>query len=151
MHVVDGVHHRVWVWIIHFIELHGIPAVFAPVLPVLNNHVERKLPVAKLFECCQQFLLRVEAFAAMNIPVCPVGHQRGCSGQIAIAANHVIALRAGKDNIVDEPGVCGSQCGQVVGWAQEENGPILDLSDYADRVLAGGQSREPSLVVGGSQ
>ena len=56
-------------------ELHGVPVVVAaPVLPVLNDAIERNLQVTILVHHLEQFLLRLVAFAALMETVCPQGH-----------------------------------------------------------------------------
>lgn len=63
------------VWGVCLVEAHGVPAVRAPVLPVLDDDIERQLAAAELVECVDDLGRAVEAFAAMNVAEGPETQQ----------------------------------------------------------------------------
>ena len=68
---MELVHHLCWIRIELLVKLHGIPAVLAPVLPVLDDKVDRNLLLAESPCSSQELLLRMESFAAVDVSQSP--------------------------------------------------------------------------------
>ena len=68
------IHHGSRVGIELFVELHRIPSIFAPILPILYEHVERYVTLLELVGGVQNLFLRMETFAAMDVAQRPSGN-----------------------------------------------------------------------------
>src|SRR5580692_8220861 len=87
-------HHLRRIWIIALVEPQCVPAVLSPVLPVLDQDVDRDLPFAKFGSRIQNLLLAGVALAALPETVCPTWQQRSSTGQIPILSNHLGRFRS---------------------------------------------------------
>ena len=88
------------VGIVLLVKLHRVPAILAPVLPVLDNHANRHLFLAEALGCLQDLVRGMEAFATMDIAQCPCRHGRALACQVAIGGNDLVGS-ADKHGIVD--------------------------------------------------
>ena len=68
MEVID---HFCRVRIVFLVELHRVPSVLAPILPVLNDKVDRNLLLTEAACSCKEFLLVVESLTAVDVSECP--------------------------------------------------------------------------------
>ncbi len=84
VHAVKLIGHGFGIGVLALVELHGVPAVFAPPLPVLDNHAGVVTLVIKTVGVLQEFLLAVIALAAVYVTECPVRHLRNLTGQVAV-------------------------------------------------------------------
>ena len=66
-------HQRGRVGIVRFVEAHRIPSIFAPVLPILDDQIERNVVFAELLDGVYDFVGRVIAFAALDKAKRPFG------------------------------------------------------------------------------
>ena len=87
---METVGQRLWVRIILLVELHGVPSVFAPVLPVLHNHADGHLLLLEPAGGLENLVGGMETFAAVDIAQCPFGHLGTGAGQLPVAANHLV-------------------------------------------------------------
>ena len=67
VHLMQAVGQCLGIGIVLFIELHGVPSIFAPILPVLNDDVNGKLLVAESSCRLENLIGRMEAFTTMNV------------------------------------------------------------------------------------
>ena len=81
---VELVHHSLGIWDNALVELHGVPAVLAPVLPVLHQGVDRDFALAEFGANIENFLLAVIPLPALPVTVCPLGKQRRFAGELAV-------------------------------------------------------------------
>ena len=72
VHGTELLHHSLRIGIVGLVKFHGIPAVLAPVLPVLYQGVDRKLAFAELRANIQNLLLGVIPLAALPVAVNPL-------------------------------------------------------------------------------
>src|ERR1700691_355907 len=94
------VHHLRRIGIRAFVELHGVPAVFPPVLPVLNQRVYRNLPRTKIGRCVENLLLARVSFATLPKAVGPAGQHRSRSRKLAVLSNNLVQLRTENEVII---------------------------------------------------
>ena len=100
VHAMEFPHHARGVGILVLVEPHGIPAMFSPPLPVLDDGSHRK---AFGMEARQEFLLRVVPFPAMDVPESPVRHRRHRTAQAAESMHDGIGV-PGENGIVNPLG-----------------------------------------------
>jgi hypothetical protein len=62
--------------IVVLVKLHRVPAVLSPVLPVLNQGINRDLSLAKLRCSVEDFLLAVVTLSTLPMTVGPFREQR---------------------------------------------------------------------------
>ena len=84
VHAVQAVGHEFRGGVVGLVEAHGVPAVLAPVLPVLHDDVHGQLLLAEAVGSLQYFFLRVETLAAVYVAQCPLRHQRSLARQLAV-------------------------------------------------------------------
>ena len=74
-------------------ELHRVPVVVAaPVLPVLNDTVERNLQVTIFVHHLEQFLLRLVTLAALMETISPEGQHGHFAREVAHLGNHTVGI-----------------------------------------------------------
>src|SRR5450755_4105812 len=81
---VELVHHSLGIGVNALVELHCVPAVLAPVLPVLHQGVDRKLAFAELHPNVENLLLGVIALTALPVSIYPLGKQGCRAGELAV-------------------------------------------------------------------
>ena len=86
----------------------------------------------------------VVARAALDEAVSPLGHQRCGSGEVAIAANHIVARGTGEDDVIDVLAGEGAQCGLILSRPEEDGWFVVGISGDPDAVFAGGERCEPT-------
>ena len=89
--------------IIILIELHGVPTVLAPPLPVLDDSTHGDSLVMEPLGGGQELLLGSETFPAMDVLEYPVRHRRDMAGKRAVRLHDVIRA-SGEDSIVQTLG-----------------------------------------------
>ena len=100
---MQTVRQRLGVRIMVFIELHGVPAVLAPVLPVLHQHIGRQSLLAETVGRLQDLVGRMEALTAMDIAKSPLRHLGSSACHLAVGGDDLIR-RTSEDGIVH--GLC---------------------------------------------
>ena len=100
---MQTVRQRLGIGIVLLIKLHGVPAVLAPVLPVLDNHANRHLLLTKALGCLQDLVRGMEAFATMDIAQRPCRHGGTLARQVTIGGNDLVRS-ADKHSIVNSIG-----------------------------------------------
>src|SRR5579864_5649846 len=80
--------------IVFLVELHGIPAVFSPILPILHQHIDRDFSFSKFGSCIENLLLAVITLSALPISVGPLRKQGRFTGKLPIFRNDLVQLRA---------------------------------------------------------
>src|SRR5882672_6066845 len=98
---VELVHHSLRIGVDALVELHCVPAVLAPVLPVLHQGVDREIAFAELFANAEDFPLSVIPFTALPVTVYPPGKQRSFPRELAVIRNDAVQLRAVKEVVID--------------------------------------------------
>ena len=84
-------------------ELHGIPCVVAaPVLPVLNHHIDRNLERTILAEHFKQFVGTLVAFAALHEAVCPEWSHWHLASELAYLSDSAVRITAIDHIVVGE-------------------------------------------------
>ena len=102
MHAMDFIHHLLGIWKIRVQKLHGVPMeVVAPILPVLNNAVQRNFQLAVLFDNTNYFVLAFIAFSALPVTVSPQRQHRHLPRQVPHLSNHPISITAVHKIIID--------------------------------------------------
>ena len=81
------------------IELHGVPTVFAPPLPVLYDDAQRHPFIAETTGCLQNLIGGVETLTTMDITQCPLWHERRGTCEFTIGGDDLIG-GADEDGIV---------------------------------------------------
>ena len=71
------------VGVVVFVEAHGVPAVLAPPLPVLHQHIHGNLLRTEALGGLQNLVGRVETFAAMDVAHGPAGHEGSVARDVA--------------------------------------------------------------------
>ena len=140
VHPVQFVHHGLGIRVLVFVEAHRVPAVFAPPLPVLHDGADGNLFVAEAAGGGQQFVLRVEAFAAVDVAEDPVRERRDVAGERAEAAHHRVGA-AGEDDIVEPLRHRGREDRLVRDGAPIDDGGVAEGALDIERVLSGGELR----------
>ena len=100
IHLVQTVGQRFWIGIEILVELHRVPTVLAPILPILHNHTDRQLLTAEPVGRLQYLVRRVETLSAVDIAQSPLRHQRTLTRQLAISGYNLVR-RANKHGVVD--------------------------------------------------
>ena len=100
VHRMELVGHRLGIGVFVFVELHGVPAVFAPPLPVLHDGADRNILLVEPPRDGQQLVLRVEALAAVDVAEDPVRQRRDVAGQAAEAVHDGVGA-AREDDVVE--------------------------------------------------
>ncbi len=103
VHSVELPDHARRVGVFVLVEPHGIPAMFSPPLPVLDDGSHRNAFRMETAGGCQEFLLRIVPFPAMDIPERPVRHRRHRTAQAAERVHDGIGI-PGENGIVDSLG-----------------------------------------------
>ena len=94
MHRVDVVQHLFRIRIAGRVELVAPPLVRQPVLPVLDDVVDRNLPLAELREGAHQLVLGSIALPALPEAEGPLRIQGGLAGEGAVAADNLVIIGA---------------------------------------------------------
>ena len=94
VHRVYVIEHLLGVGITCLVEFVASPLVVFPVLPVLDDVVDRDVATAQLSQRFHQLLLRGIALAALPETQHPLGHDGGLAGQRAVAVDHVVVAGA---------------------------------------------------------
>src|SRR5260370_41760374 len=84
-----------------FAELHWIPAVFAPVLPVLHQCVDWNVSLPEFCRDVEDLLLTGIAFSTLPISVRPFGKQRRFASKLAVVGDDAVQLWSVKTVIVN--------------------------------------------------
>ncbi len=100
VHRVDVVHHLFGIGIARLIEDVAPPLVVFPVLPVLDDVVDRDVAAAEFGERPDHFILRGIALPALPEAQHPFGHHRGLTGQLSVAADHTVIVATPNQIIV---------------------------------------------------
>src|SRR6478752_6381123 len=95
------IHHLFGLRIILLIELHRAPAVFSPVLPILNQSIDRDLSLPKFGRDIENFLLAVISLSALQVTVGPLWKQRGLARELTIISNDAVQLRAIEEVVIN--------------------------------------------------
>src|SRR5579864_6785380 len=80
--------------LVFLLELHCIPAVFSPILPILHQHIDRDFSFPNLGSCIENLLLAVITLSALPISVGPLRKQGRFTGKLPIFRNDLVQLRA---------------------------------------------------------
>ena len=84
-------------------ELHGIPCVVAaPVLPVLNHHIDRNLERTVLAEHFEQFVGALVSFTALHEAVCPEWSHWNLARELAYLGDSAVRIAAIDHVVVGE-------------------------------------------------
>ena len=83
------------------VELHCVPAVLAPVLPVLHQCVNRNFSLAEFGRGVQNFLLAVIPLPTLPVSVGPLGKQRRFAGELAVIGDDAVQLRAIEEVVIN--------------------------------------------------
>src|SRR5260370_35906932 len=84
-----------------FAELHSIPAVFAPVLPILYQCVDWNVSLPEFCRDVEDLLLAGIAFSTLPISVRPFGKQRRFATELAVIGEDAVELCLVKQIIVN--------------------------------------------------
>src|SRR6476620_1969094 len=88
------IHHLFGLGIILLIELHRAPAVFAPVLPVLNQRIAWNFSLSEFGSDIENFLLAVIPLPTLQVTVGPLRKQRRLPGKLTVVGDDTIQLGA---------------------------------------------------------
>ena len=92
-------------------EVHGVPSVVAaPILPVLDDTIERNLKATVLVNHLEQLLLRLVAFAALPEAEGPEREHWHIARQLAHTSVHAIGILAVHEIIVGAIAHLGTEC-----------------------------------------
>ena len=127
VHLMQAVGQCLGIGIVLFIELHGVPPIFAPILPVLNDDVNGKLLVAESSRRLENLIGRMEAFTTMNVSQRPLRHHRGFSCQVTERGDDLIGS-------ADEYGIVNR-----LSYRRTEHGVIIYLLIVQHRLVSIGQ------------
>ena len=94
-------HHLRRFGIIVLIEFHCVPAVFAPVLPVLHHHIYRDLAFPELRGRIQNLLLTRVPFPALPESECPSGQHWNISGLFSVPRDHTVQVGTVNEVVID--------------------------------------------------
>ena len=118
VHGVELIHHCLGIGVVALVKLHGVPAVLAPVLPVLDQGVNRKVAFAELHSNVQDFLLGMISLPALPESIHPLGKHRRFAGELTIIGNDLIQLRAVEKVVINSLPHLGAESGRVLGWTR---------------------------------
>ena len=97
---MQAIGQRLRIGIVALIELHRVPPVFSPVLPVLYNHAHGqafRLETAGSFE---NLLRTMETLTAVDIAQCPLRYLRTRASQLAVRCDDLVR-RTDEDGVVN--------------------------------------------------
>ena len=92
MQVVNIVKHLLGIRITLLIELMASPLVRFPILPVLDDIVNRDMPAPHFGQGFHQLFLGGIPLVALPESQCPLGHHLGLPGQSAVAPDHSVIV-----------------------------------------------------------
>ena len=141
VHLVQVLDELARVGIVVFVELHGIPAILAPPLPVLHDEVEGYLFGAETLGCLHDFVGGVEPLAAMDIAKCPLGHHGCRTCHLAISTDDFIG-RTDEHGVIDSMSHGRAQHSLVGHWLVVEDGLVATLQFSLDGMSAGSETAE---------
>ena len=124
IHIVKGLCEGRWIGIMLGVELHGVPAGLAPPLPVLDDHIERNSALLETIGILDDLVLRMVAFAAVDIAKHPFGHLGNRACECTISGDHFVRS-ASKHRII-----------QGLGHWRAVHGLVRDLAPIEDRRVA---------------
>ena len=102
VHLVNLVHHVLRPWEQFVQELHCVPGIIgAPVLPVLDNSVQRHSCSAVSLDHVKQFRLALVALAALMVTVSPQRHHWNLAGKGANCGYHTVGIPAIDEVVVN--------------------------------------------------
>ena len=113
VHRMELVHHRLGIRVVGLVKLHGVPAILAPVLPVLDQGVHGKLALAELSSNVQDLFLGVIAFPALPVSIHPLGKHRRFAGELAVVRDDLIQCRTIKEVVINGLPHLGAESGRV--------------------------------------
>src|SRR5450631_3061826 len=117
---VELVHHSLGIGVNALVELHCVPAVLAPVLPVLHQGVDRKLAFAELRPYVENLLLGVIALTALPVSVYPLGKQGRRPCELAVIGNDTIQLGSVEKIVVDGLPHFGAKSRRILWWTRRQ-------------------------------
>ena len=82
--------HGLGIGVLVLVKLHGVPAVLAPPLPVLDYYAGFVILLLQTSGVLQQFGLAVITLAAVDVAESPVGHIGNPACQIAVGTDYLI-------------------------------------------------------------
>ena len=105
---MEAVRQRLRVGVVLLVELHAVPSVFAPVLPVLHEHAHRHPLAPETVGGAKNLIGTVETLATVDVAQGPGGHQRALAGEVAVGGYHLVGL-PGKHGVVHRRGDGGAE------------------------------------------
>ena len=90
IHLVETVGECLGIRVELLVELHGVPTILPPILPVLHDDAQGHLLIAETTGGLQDLIGGVETLAAMDIAQCPLGHQGTRTREFAIRSDNLI-------------------------------------------------------------
>src|SRR5450631_1461627 len=98
---MELIHHFFGLRIMILIELHGAPAVLAPVLPVLNQSVDWNFSLAKFGSGIENLLLAVISLSTLQVAVGPLWKQRRFACELTVFGHDAVQLGAVEEVVID--------------------------------------------------
>src|SRR6266498_1188389 len=95
------IHHLFGLRIILFVELHCAPAVFAPVLPILNQGIDGDLSLPKFGSDIENFLLAVISLSTLQVTIGPLWKQWRLARELTVISNYAVQLRAVEEVVIN--------------------------------------------------
>ena len=90
--LVEGVGQGLGIRIMVLIETQGVPAVFAPPLPVLDDHVEGNAPILESGGILEDLVRRAVALAAVDVSEHPFGHLGDFASELAVGGDALVGI-----------------------------------------------------------
>ena len=90
IHLVQTVCQRFGVRVVGLVELHGVPAVLAPPLPVLHEHAHGHPLLLEAVGRLEDLLRRVEALAAVDVTQRPFRHLWTGTRQLSVGGDNLV-------------------------------------------------------------
>ena len=90
--LVESVGQSLGIRIVVLVETQGVPAVFSPPLPVLDDHVEGNAPLLESGGVLEDLIRRAVALAAMDVSEHPFGHLRDFAGELAVRGYALVGI-----------------------------------------------------------
>src|SRR5690606_36379445 len=100
---VNFIDHLLWIGELWVEKFHRVPlVVVAPILPVLDNSIQRNFQFAILFNDFKQFLLAFVALTALPEAIGPQWKHRHLSGQLTHLGYDTIRMAAIHEVVIDK-------------------------------------------------
>ena len=140
---VGGIHHSTAVGKVLRKEVHGVPQVVAaPILPVLDDAVERHVQLAVFVHHVEQFAAALVAFLRLPVAEGPKGEHGHLAREMAHLGNHAVGAFPVHEVVVDGGGHFRGEGHALYAVAKEGRGvvvpkqpPALDALQYVLEVL----------------